>query len=233
MLKHTVGAVLLACLQVTAALAAAPQLRAERTEYNFGEVFQGEKVEQVFKFRNEGDADLIIDRVRTSCGCTAALLSSTSIPPGESGELRTAFDSARFSGPVVKTVYLYSNDPLLGVVQFVLKGTVKQELLATPPLADLGIIPTGGTKEVRIELSNLGTAGFPLLGVDTLAPDLSAHLSAEQLLPNQPVILRLRATPKEGRTRLNGYVIVKTGSARTPELRIPVYGSVASPGTGR
>ena len=35
-------------------------------EYDFGEVDQGDTVEHIFKFKNVGDADLVIDRVKSS-----------------------------------------------------------------------------------------------------------------------------------------------------------------------
>lgn len=205
-----------------------PQLQPEGTEYDFGEVFQGEKVEKVFRFSNQGDAVLFIDRVRTSCGCTAVLLSATRLQPGEGGEVRAVFDSARFTGAVTKSIYVNSNDPLQPLTQFTIKGVVRQEVQITPPLADLGLIQPGGAREVALQLTNQGPVPLKLLGTEVLAPDLSARLDAVELLPGQPVKLLLRAEPKEGRTRLNGYIIVRTDSQRVPELRIPVYGAVAA-----
>ena len=84
-----------------------PKLVVEDADYSFGQTFQGTKVEHTFSFRNTGDAPLTVEKVRSSCGCTAALVSATLIPPGGKGEIRTTFDSGRFRGPVVKTIYLY------------------------------------------------------------------------------------------------------------------------------
>ncbi len=43
-----------------------PVIVFESTEFDFGAVDQGEKVEHVFKFRNTGNADLHIEKVRSS-----------------------------------------------------------------------------------------------------------------------------------------------------------------------
>ena len=43
-----------------------PDIEFAALEYDFGEVDQGDKVEHVFKFKNVGDADLVIDRVKSS-----------------------------------------------------------------------------------------------------------------------------------------------------------------------
>lgn len=229
-MRKTLLGLLLWLAAIAVAQGAGPQLQTEATEFDFGEVFQGERVEKNFRFSNRGDAVLTIDRVRTSCGCTAVLLSSTRLEPGQTGEVRAVFDSTRFSGAVAKTIYVNSNDSLQPLVQFTIKGTVRQELLVTPPLADLGLIQPAAVKEVNVVLTNQGTALLRMLGTEVLAPDLTVQLSGEQLAAGQSITLRLRAEPKEGRARLNGYVIVKTDSPRVPELRIPVYGSVAAPG---
>ncbi len=91
---------------------AAPDLQVATPTFDFGEIYQGEKVPHVFEFSNQGDEPLLIDRVRSSCGCTAVLVSQKNIPPGGKGELKATFDSSRFRGAISKTIYLYSNDPV-------------------------------------------------------------------------------------------------------------------------
>ena len=44
----------------------APQIAAAETEYDFGKVKQGQDVEHVFKIRNEGKADLLIEKAKGS-----------------------------------------------------------------------------------------------------------------------------------------------------------------------
>ncbi len=43
-----------------------PAISFESTEFDFGEVDQGEKVEHVFLFKNTGNGDLLIEKVRSS-----------------------------------------------------------------------------------------------------------------------------------------------------------------------
>jgi len=227
-MRHRLCLLVVFCslLQAAPVLAEGPRISVEKTELHFGEIFQGEKVEYVFPFRNSGNAPLLIERVKSSCGCTAALVSASELSPGAGGEVRAVFDSARFAGEVQKSIYLYSNDPLQPMVQFSLRGSIRQELTLTPPLVDLGELRAGASKEVRLVLANQGDEPIALLGVDVLAPDLSAELTATTILPGDTVELRLKSMPGAERKRLNGYLLVKTGSSRVPELRIPVYGSV-------
>jgi hypothetical protein len=207
-------------------LAGSPKLVVENTDFSFGEVFQGSKVEHTFSFRNAGDAPLTIEKVRSSCGCTAALLSATLIPPGGTGEIRTTFDSGRFRGAVVKTVYLYVNDPVQPVAQFHLRGTVKPELVTDPEQINLGKLTPGKTAEARVTLSNQGEQEMTLSAPETTSPELQAELSENRLSAGKSVQLVVKARVKEGKPRLSGYVMIKTSSSLVPELRLPVYGSI-------
>ena len=89
----------------------APRLKLEKNSYDFGNVTEGKVVETTVKFKNEGNTVLLINDVKTSCGCTAALLSSKELKPGESGTLRIDLDTANREGKLTRTVTLYSNDP--------------------------------------------------------------------------------------------------------------------------
>lgn len=208
------------------ALASGPKLVVEDADFNFGEVFQGRKIEHTFRFRNAGDATLVVDKVRSSCGCTAALLSSQQIPPGGAGEIRTTFDSGRFRGAVAKTVYLYVNDPQQPVTQFHLRGTVRPELVMVPEQADFGRLIPGRSAEVRISLTNQGDQEITLSTPETTSPELQAELTGTGLPVGSSVQLVVKVKPREGKPRLSGYVMVKTSSPQVPELRLPVHGMI-------
>ena len=60
--------IILVCLSGSIVIAA-PNLQVDNPVFDFGEVFQGDKVLHAFEFVNGGDETLTIDRVRSSCGC--------------------------------------------------------------------------------------------------------------------------------------------------------------------
>lgn len=88
------------------------KLKLALTQYDFGNVTEGKIVDVKVNFKNEGKGVLQINDVKTSCGCTAALLSSKTIQPGESGNVRIELDTANREGKLTRTVTLMSNDPL-------------------------------------------------------------------------------------------------------------------------
>lgn len=204
-----------------AAAVAAARIEAPRADFDFGQVYAGRKVEHVFPFRNSGDAPLHIEKVRTSCGCTAALVSAKVVPPGGAGEVRVSFDSSRFRGPVHKTVFLYTDAPAQPIFQFNLRGSVAPQLVARPAHLDLGTLAPGGSTRVEVELSNHGEVPITLLGVRTTSPELRASLKPAQLAPGEKTTLTVRAVAGAGRRWLNGYIIIRSKGTGIPEFYLP------------
>ncbi len=75
-----------------------PKFKFVTTEHDFGNVLEGVKVAYKFKFTNVGGSDLIINQVKTSCGCTVSRFPKTPIKPGESNFIELTFDSYRRKG---------------------------------------------------------------------------------------------------------------------------------------
>ena len=135
---------------------AAPVVNVSQLSYDFGTVLQGETVHHRFAFSNTGDASLQVEKISSSCGCTAALASAKTLAPGESGEIQASFDSARFRGEVSKTVYLYTNDPVRPMVQLQLKGVVREEIALEPQLVNFGTVVPKKTVTTKVTLVNQG-----------------------------------------------------------------------------
>ena len=81
----------------------------EKNVHDFGKIIQGEKVTYAFKFKNTGDANLIISDVSSSCGCTIPKFTKDPVKPGEKGLLRVTFESDNRRGFQNKTVTVVSN----------------------------------------------------------------------------------------------------------------------------
>ncbi len=105
---------------------AAPRISVDAAVYDFGEVIEGIAVVHAFVIENIGDAPLKISDIRVSCGCTTTSLAKTTLGPGESVDLEVTFDSAGFSGKMVKNIYVESNDPATPKLLLQLVGTVKR-----------------------------------------------------------------------------------------------------------
>ena len=58
-----------------------PKIQFKELKWDFGNKKQGEVLTHTFSFKNAGDETLVIRRVRTSCGCAAAMLSKKELNP--------------------------------------------------------------------------------------------------------------------------------------------------------
>jgi hypothetical protein len=106
---------LFAGLLLAACSSGQPIVGIEVTELSLGNVVNGDVIVRELQVSNNGDADLVVNEITTSCSCTKATLSQMEIPPGESGLLRIEFDSG-FHGPdlngqLVRQVFIKTNDP--------------------------------------------------------------------------------------------------------------------------
>jgi hypothetical protein len=82
----------------------------DKSTHDFGDVFQGDKVEHTFRFTNTGNKDLVITNVEVTCGCTTPKgWPRDPIAPGGSGELTIAFNSAGKIGKQNKVITITSN----------------------------------------------------------------------------------------------------------------------------
>lgn len=82
------------------------------TEHDFGVVKEGKTVEYAFEFDNSGNEVLKIGDIKTSCGCTAALVSKKELAPGESGTLKVKLNTANRKGKMSRLITVSSNDPV-------------------------------------------------------------------------------------------------------------------------
>ena len=80
------------------------------TQHDFGVVEEGKKLEYTFKFQNNGTESLVIKDVKTSCGCTAAVVSENTVKPGKDGSIKVNFDTKNRSGRNSKSITVVSND---------------------------------------------------------------------------------------------------------------------------
>jgi uncharacterized cupredoxin-like copper-binding protein len=81
------------------------------TEHDFGKVENGKVVDYNFKIVNQGKSTLEIQDIKTSCGCTAAMVSNKSIEPGKDGTIKVELNTKGHTGKMERTVTIKSNDP--------------------------------------------------------------------------------------------------------------------------
>jgi len=86
-----------------------PTLAFTEEEYDFGTIKEGEIVEHTFSFTNTGEAPLIIESVKASCGCISLTWPKEPIAVGESGEIIVRFNTTGKPNIQNKTATITAN----------------------------------------------------------------------------------------------------------------------------
>ena len=81
-------------------------------------------IEHNFLIQNTGTADLEINKVQTTCGCTLAELEKSILQLGESTILKAKLTLAGRDGEIQKPIFIVSNDPENPNFHLVMKGRI-------------------------------------------------------------------------------------------------------------
>lgn len=114
---------LLMCAGIAASFAEdLPEITFESIQHDFG-TFPEEngKVSCEFSFTNTGKADLVLQKVKASCGCTTPDWTKEPVKPGEKGIVKATYNASGRPGSFTKTITVTSN---AGEKRLTIKGEV-------------------------------------------------------------------------------------------------------------
>lgn len=92
------------------------------TVHDYGTIDQGSDGSYEFKFTNDGKSPLILNNVRSSCGCTVPSWTKEPVQPGKEGTIKVKYNTA-IAGSFNKSVTVNSNAKNSSVV-LQIKGNV-------------------------------------------------------------------------------------------------------------
>ena len=98
----------LCCISLSAQNNKFAKIEFETTIIDYGTIEKGSNGLRVFKFKNTGNAPLVVSSVKSSCGCTVPKKPEAPVMPGESGEIEVKYDTNRVN-PIRKTITVTSN----------------------------------------------------------------------------------------------------------------------------
>jgi hypothetical protein len=100
----------------------APKIEFTVLEHDFGKIDQGGDGTYEFAFRNTGKEPLIINNVKSSCGCTKPEWSAEPVKKGGKSTIKVGYNT-KIVGSFTKTITVYSNATNSTVV-LTIRGTV-------------------------------------------------------------------------------------------------------------
>jgi hypothetical protein len=92
--------------------------------HDFGTIPEGPDVTHEFRFRNSGNAPLIISNANANCGCTSPIFPKEPIAPGKTGKISVTYHTAGHPGNFEKFVFVTSNAGGQSQITLRIKGIV-------------------------------------------------------------------------------------------------------------
>lgn len=153
---------------------AAIKLQAESID--FGTVHQSEgELRATFDFRNVGNADLVLGKIRKGCSCTAATVEKRKYAPGEKGEIQVTVDLGSRRGNFRTRITVETNDPKHRSVDLDIACWVVQPAQVFPNILSLGELDVGASADRTLQVRLPTTPAKPnprIVAVHTPFPEL-------------------------------------------------------------
>lgn len=105
----------------------APRIVFDKVVFDFGQTSSKDPISHNFTFRNEGKSDLIIRKIRATCGCTTVAPDKTVIKPGETASFKAIFNPGSRKGKQRKSIYVITNDPRNSNIRLMIAGEITEE----------------------------------------------------------------------------------------------------------
>ena len=201
-----------------------PKIVFEEQIYNFGKIYIGEIVEHGFKFKNQGSGELIVNNVKSSCGCTAALVSKSHLLKDEAGEVQVKFNPGRYVGKVSKSVTVNSNDPKSSSVKLTIAGEVIEEVSVYPRLISFGIIRKGDSCTRSVEIKTIPELKIEIKKVESPNPYIS--FTENKTDKNSTYRFQVTLSNYGYVGKFSGVIFIYTSSNKQERLDIPFSGEV-------
>ena len=204
-----------------------PTIQIQEPNYDFGKVAEGGKLTHAFTVKNVGAGALHIDQVKTSCGCTAAVLKSKEIAPGGEGQIEVTFDTNHRTGDQRKTITVTSDDPVKPSANLEIHAMVQVLLAFDPQFLQLRAEP-GKTQVTETWLTGDSKEQAHLKILEQPAEHELTVKVVEKTLDGGVGLQGLRFTLISKQSGFgNGNVNIETGLANPDKLQIGYAWTVA------
>ena len=118
----------------------AQEFKFETEIIDYGKIALGSEGKRVFEFTNVGDAPLVINDIRSTCGCTVPKKPEKPIMPGEKGQIEVSYDTKR-PGGFSKAITVLSNAKNERTI-LKIKGFIDKD---ATPAKEKSMVSSGGT----------------------------------------------------------------------------------------
>ena len=193
-----------------------PKIVFDRAVYDFGEIWEQEKVRHTFTVRNLGNTNLEISDVQSSCRCTSLVVTDRIIAPNETGQIEVEYDSRGYRGTAEEHVTISSNDPVRPTTVLRIHGHVYSIPKALPETLSIRD-DIQQTKQIFIQQSSNNTP----VKIVSVTSNVAGIVPTIMQVKHQAIV-KLEIAPNVLNGISDAKVLIHTDSAQTPTIEVPV-----------
>lgn len=200
---------------------ATPAATVAQPDFTFPTALDGAKITHTYEIENSGTAPLVIEQLKTSCGCTTGDYTDE-IAPGEKGTVTVVGDTTGYGGKLFRTVIqVFTNDPGASPLKLSLSGKVDAVAVVQPENLRLSG-DVGETVTAEVTITPSPEYPFTITGVTFLSGKNLRH-RLEQTANGYLLTLENTLAVKG---RYYDAITLTTDLPGSPQLTVRVLGDI-------
>jgi len=215
-----------------------PKIYSPETEHSFGDIVEGTVVSHEFKIVNNGDEELYLIKVNSTCGCTVAKPEKEKLQPGESTKIKVSFNSANRSGKQKKFINVFNNDKTntryrLSILANVIdKNKVGSTPETTPKISvdanqhNFGTVKEGSVLTWDLGIKSTGDATLEVSDVQISCGCTAALLSNDKLKPGESGKIKIELDTKGMKGQKSRTIAIVSNDPFNPRMVITLFVNV-------
>lgn len=214
-----------------------PKVQVDPMEIDLGTIDEGKSFDRFLEVKNIGDGVLVVEEVKTSCGCTAAAVDGTTeLKAGESQKVKVTFNSkGQHEGPFSKKVTVTTNDPEKKAVEVSLVGSVHTPVRWNPTFLSVDSVnPKKGFEKtislladegLKLEVKSATVLGGKTMDQPTQLFDVTRG-ETKVVEGKDQIDFVIKLKPEAKPQKVTEQLLVITNLAGRDSLRVPIRGEL-------
>ena len=197
--------------------------------HEFGTVARASKVEHRFTLKNLYKETVHISGVSTSCGCTTPSITKATLKTHETSEIVATFNTSSFTGSRAATLTVTFDKPYYAEVQLRVKGTIRTDVVFSPPSVQFGEVQVGSASKQTIKVAYAGRGDWKIVDVRSANPHLEVELTPTRRAGGRvdyQIVVHLKDDAPIG--SLRDQLVLITNDRNVPRIPLYVEGSVSA-----
>lgn len=188
-----------------------------------GRVLEGKTIEGNIQFINTGKVPLRIERVQTSCGCTAAEMDRMEFQPKDTASIHFTLRTSSFRGVVRKALTVFFENGSPDIQTFFIQALVYSELEMKPSYISFPAVPLhqDTVMSAAVRILNQSKKPVRIQTIRSESDQIQVVFEPCVIPPEQESAFQILLKPKTTGYRTS-QVVVQSDCPSKPQISVPV-----------